>query len=256
VIHEYDPHFNFRVTKFLAQEGVYDLLDWFDDRSWYPLGRLVGGTLYPGLMYASALIYWGLSAIGFPVAIRHICVMLAPGFAALTSITLYLLTLEVTGRSTSALLASALIGISPSYISRSTAGSYDNEGIAIFLLILTFYFWLKSAKTGSMFWSCSCALSYFAMVVSWGGYVFIINILPIHVLMMILSGRYSSRIYIAYSTFYPLATLLAMQVPFVGFNAVKKAESVASHGMFFLLQGKVHSYNELCRVYLNLLLVI
>ena len=31
----------------------------------------------------------------------------------------------------------------PGYISRSVAGSFDNEGIAIFALILTYFFWCR-----------------------------------------------------------------------------------------------------------------
>ena len=50
------------------------------------------------------------------------------------------------------------------YISRSVAGSYDNEGIAIFCMLLTYYLWIKSVKTGSLFWSTLCALAYFYMV--------------------------------------------------------------------------------------------
>jgi dolichyl-diphosphooligosaccharide--protein glycosyltransferase len=41
------------------------------------------------------------------------------------------------------LLAAAFIGIVPGYISRSVAGSYDNEAIAIFLLMFTFFLWIK-----------------------------------------------------------------------------------------------------------------
>ena len=48
VIHEFDPYFNFRSTKYLVNEGFYNFLNWFDDGSWYPLGRIVGGTIYPG----------------------------------------------------------------------------------------------------------------------------------------------------------------------------------------------------------------
>lgn len=48
VIHEFDPYFNFRTTKFLAKEGFYQFHNWFDDRAWYPLGRIIGGTIYPG----------------------------------------------------------------------------------------------------------------------------------------------------------------------------------------------------------------
>jgi asparagine N-glycosylation enzyme membrane subunit Stt3 len=57
-----------------------------------------------------------------------------------------------------------------------------------------------------------CALAYFYMVAAWGGYVFIINIIPIYVCVLIVGGRYSSRLYIAYSVFYVVGSLLAMQV--------------------------------------------
>ena len=48
VIHEFDPYFNYRTTKYLVEEGFYKFHNWFDDRAWYPLGRIIGGTIYPG----------------------------------------------------------------------------------------------------------------------------------------------------------------------------------------------------------------
>ena len=64
VIHEFDPWFNFRSTKYLVSEGAlhcaipieffslatgfYNFHNWFDNMSWYPLGRFIGGTVYPG----------------------------------------------------------------------------------------------------------------------------------------------------------------------------------------------------------------
>jgi asparagine N-glycosylation enzyme membrane subunit Stt3 len=51
VIHEFDPYFNYRTTKFLAEEGFYNFHNWFDDRAWYPLGRIIGGNI----MYFSYL---------------------------------------------------------------------------------------------------------------------------------------------------------------------------------------------------------
>ena len=68
------------------------------------------------------------------------------------------------------LLAAAFIGIAPGYISRSVAGSYDNEAIAIFLLMFTFYCWIKALKTGSAFFGTLTALFYFYMVAAWGLY--------------------------------------------------------------------------------------
>lgn len=48
VIHEFDPYFNYRTTRYLTEEGFYSFHNWFDDRAWYPLGRIIGGTIYPG----------------------------------------------------------------------------------------------------------------------------------------------------------------------------------------------------------------
>lgn len=249
VIHEFDPYFNYRTTKYLASEGFLDFLNWFDDRAWYPLGRIIGGTIYPGLMYTAAVLYWVLNLLNISINVRNTCVFLAPLFAANTAIASYLLTKEVTKRTSAGLMTAAFVGIVPSYISRSVGGSYDNEGVAIFALIFVFYLWIKSVHTGSMFWAASCALAYFYMVAAWGGYVFIINMIPIYVLVMLFAGRHSSRLYIAYSTFYALGSLLAMQVPFVGFNVVKQAECAGSHGVFILLQ--VYCFVNWIRTYIS-----
>lgn len=117
------------------------------------------------------------------------------------------------------------------------AGSYDNEGIAIFALMLTYYLWVKSVKTGSILWSTYTALAYFFMVSAWGGYVFIINLIPLHVFVLILMGRFSDRLYVAYSTFFTLGLLLSMQIPFVGFQPVRTSEHMASAGMFVVVQA-------------------
>ena len=37
-------------------------------------------------------------------------------------------------------------------------------------------------------------------VSSWGGYVFLINLIPLHVLVLMATGRFSHRVYVAYST--------------------------------------------------------
>lgn len=112
IIHEFDPWFNFRATKYLVSHDFYSFLDWFDDRTWYPLGRVTGGTLYPGLMVTSALIFHGLKALTLPVDIRNICVMLAPVFSGLTAYATYLFTCEMKDQS-AGLLAAAFIGIAP-----------------------------------------------------------------------------------------------------------------------------------------------
>ncbi|KFA52491.1 hypothetical protein S40293_05642 [Stachybotrys chartarum IBT 40293] len=236
IIHEFDPWFNFRATKYLVANGFYKFWDWFDDRTWHPLGRVTGGTLYPGLMVTSGAIYHALRALTIPVDIRNICVLLAPAFSGLTAYASYLLTNEMTTSPSAGLLSAAFMGIAPGYISRSVAGSYDNEAIAIFLLVFTFYLWIKALKLGSMLWGALCALFYGYMVASWGGYAFITCLLPMHALVLICMGRYSNRLYVSYTTWYALGTLASMQIPFVGFLPVKTSEHMPALGIFGFLQ--------------------
>lgn len=161
--------------------------------------------------------------------------MLAPGFSALTAWSMYMFTKEMKDES-AGLLAAVFIGIAPGYISRSVAGSYDNEAIAIFLLMFTFFLWIKALKQGSAFFGTAAALFYFYMVAAWGGYAFITNMIPLHSLVLLLMGRYSSRLYVAYSSWYAVGTLASMQVPFVGFQPVRTSEHMAALGVFGLLQ--------------------
>ncbi|XP_064652320.1 dolichyl-diphosphooligosaccharide--protein glycosyltransferase subunit STT3A [Lineus longissimus] len=248
VIHEFDPYFNYRTTRFLAEEGFYKFHNWFDDRAWYPLGRIIGGTIYPGLMVTSAALYHTLQFLNITIDIRNVCVFLAPAFSSLTTIITYHLTKELKDGS-AGLVAAAMIAVVPGYISRSVAGSYDNEGIAIFCMLFTYYMWIKAVKTGSQFWAALCALAYFYMVSSWGGYVFLINLIPLHVLVLMMTGRFSHRIYVAYSTVYTLGTILSMQISFVGFQPVQSSEHMAALGVFGLCQ--IHAFIDYVRAKLN-----
>ncbi|GMI89461.1 staurosporin and temperature sensitive 3-like A [Hibiscus trionum] len=234
VIHEFDPYFNYRVTKFLTKQGIYEFWNWFDDRTWYPLGRVIGGTVYPGLTLTAGTIWWLLNSLNIPLSVETVCVFTAPIFSALASWATYLLTKEVKGAG-AGLTSAFLLAMVPSYISRSVAGSYDNEAVAIFALIFTFGLYIKTLNTGSLFYATLNALAYFYMVCSWGGYTFIINLIPMHVLLCVVTGRYSSRLYIAYAPLVVLGTLLAASVPVVGFNAVMTSEHFASFLVFIII---------------------
>ncbi|XP_004634284.1 dolichyl-diphosphooligosaccharide--protein glycosyltransferase subunit STT3B [Octodon degus] len=231
IIHEFDPWFNYRSTHHLASHGFYEFLNWFDERAWYPLGRIVGGTVYPGLMITAGLIHWILNTLNITVHIRDVCVFLAPTFSGLTSISTFLLTRELWNQG-AGLLAACFIAIVPGYISRSVAGSFDNEGIAIFALQFTYYLWVKSVKTGSVFWTMCCCLSYFYM------YCVVISVYEKE--KSSVSSKFSLFLifaFIAYSTFYIVGLILSMQIPFVGFQPIRTSEHMAAAGVFALLQA-------------------
>ncbi|XP_026314946.1 dolichyl-diphosphooligosaccharide--protein glycosyltransferase subunit STT3B isoform X4 [Hyposmocoma kahamanoa] len=192
IIHEFDPWFNYRSTAYMVEHGFYNFLNWFDERAWYPLGRIVGGTVYPGLMITSGTIHWVLHALNIPIHIRDICVFLAPVFSGLTAIATYLLTSELWSRG-AGLFAACFIAIIP-------------------------------------------------------GYVFIINLIPLHVFVLLIMGRFSQRLFVSYTIFYIIGLLCSMQIPFVGFQPIRTSEHMAASGVFALLMAVgalkyIHSLN-------------
>ena len=56
IIHEFDPQFNFRITKFIEEKSLKEFFLWFDNNSWHQQGRFIGETSYPGLMITTIFI--------------------------------------------------------------------------------------------------------------------------------------------------------------------------------------------------------
>eukprot|EP00878_Enallax_costatus_P012429 GHUV01012980.1.p1 GENE.GHUV01012980.1~~GHUV01012980.1.p1 ORF type:complete len:746 (+),score=134.61 GHUV01012980.1:2607-4844(+) len=223
VIHEFDPYFNYRVTQFLTKNGYYDAWNWFDDKTWYPLGRVIGGTMYPGLVWTAGMMYNVLHFFNIPINVQEVCVFTAPLFSAFCSLAAYGLVSECRNPG-AGLAAATLVGMVPSYISRSVAGSYDLEAVAIFALVFVFYTFIKTVNTGSLRWATINLLAYFYMVFSWGGYSFVINLIPIYCLACVVTGRMTSRHYLAFAPLVLTGTILAASTPVVGFNAVLMSE--------------------------------
>lgn len=121
-------------------------------------------------------------------------------------------------------------------MSRSVAGSYDNEAVAIFALVFAFYAYVRAVNHGTAISALLASLAYFYMVASWGGYVFITNTIAFHCFVLLLLGRVTVKHYVVYSVFYILGTLLCLNIPFVNFQAITSSEHMASHGVFFFIQ--------------------
>ncbi|KAK9172029.1 Oligosaccharyl transferase STT3 subunit family protein [Cryptosporidium meleagridis] len=235
IIHEFDPHFNYRTSKFLSKHGFYAFWNWFDSRSWYPLGRIIGQTLFPGLMLTAALMRYIAHQLGLLVSILHICVFTGPIISSLTALASYLLTFQITKRNETGIMAALFTGISPTYLSRSVAGSYDNEAVAIFALVFSFALYLRAVNDGRILSSFFAALAYNYMTMSWGGYVFVINTIAIYTLALVLLNRFTYKHFVVYIVFYVIGTILNLNIPFVNIGAIKSSEHLSSHCMAFLV---------------------
>jgi len=118
------------------------------------------------------------------------------------------------------------------WCSLSTAGSkLSNKEVPYSVQLL-----LCSISTWSLHGVCIIVIYMWSLI--WyfvGGYVFITNMIPLHALVLVLMGRFSDRLYVAYSTWYAIGTLASMQVPFVGFQPVSTSEHMGALGIEFFL---------------------
>lgn len=74
------------------------------------------------------------------------------------------------------------------------------------------------------------------MAATWGGYVFVLNMIGMHAGILVLLGRFSTKVYSAYSLFYVIGTLLAIQVPVVGLAPLKSLEQLGAFLVFIGFQ--------------------
>lgn len=64
--------------------------------------------------------------------------------------------------------------------------------------------------------------------------MFIINLIPLHVFVLLLMGRFSNRLFTSYTTFYILGLVMSMQIPFVGFQPIRTSEHMAAAGKIYI----------------------
>jgi dolichyl-diphosphooligosaccharide---protein glycosyltransferase len=250
VIHEFDPWFNMRATRYLRDNGWQKFFHWFDYKVWYPLGRPVGTTIYPGMQIASVSL-WNIlkyfSPEGQEMSLNDVCVFVPVWFGVTATIFLGLLTSECTGSYSAGVVGASIMAIIPAHIMRSVGGGYDNESVAMTAMMMTFYFWVRSlrddktAKNGeatrdSYIYGTLCGFAYIFMVATWGGFIFVLNLIAAHAVILVLLGRYSSKLHRAYSLFYIIGTIGATHVPVVGWGPLKSMEQLSGLAVFCAYQ--------------------
>eukprot|EP00927_Polykrikos_kofoidii_P035988 TRINITY_DN3044_c0_g1_i1.p1 TRINITY_DN3044_c0_g1~~TRINITY_DN3044_c0_g1_i1.p1 ORF type:complete len:888 (+),score=109.62 TRINITY_DN3044_c0_g1_i1:104-2767(+) len=265
IIHEFDPWFNYRATEYLAEHGLAKFFTWFDYESWYPLGRPVGTTIYPGMQITSCFIYEALKYLGgirftlpravvaaasfamsiaesfgfvglppvpteihvVPMSVNDICCMVPCWFGVSAAFFTGCMAWEVSRSTNAFVVTCGIMAIIPAGLMRSVAGEYDNEAVAMTSITLTFWLWLRSVRNSASWpWSVLAALSYVKMVADWGGYIFVLNMIGIHALMLVGLGRFNAGVHKAYTIFFCLGTFGAVQIPVVGMQPLRSLEQI------------------------------
>jgi dolichyl-diphosphooligosaccharide--protein glycosyltransferase len=210
---------------------------WFDYMSWYPLGRPVGTTIYPGMQMTSVALYHALDALGLHMSLNDVCVFVPVWFGVTATLFLGALTAEGSGSRSAGVFAALVMAVIPAHIMRSVGGGYDNESIAVTALCATFFLWCRALRgPRSWPWGLAAGAAYVYMVAAWGGFTFVLNMIVAHAFVLVCAGRFSPKLHKAYSLFYVVGTLGALQIPVIGWTPFKHAEQLAGLFAFAGLQ--------------------
>lgn len=106
VVHEFDPQFQAGAAEYLHQvslrhsilsvdkiavtvllvlfhqNGWAAFFRWFDHKSWYPLGRPIGSTIYPGLQLVAVGAWHVLHHYGITMSLNDVCAWTPVWFGA------------------------------------------------------------------------------------------------------------------------------------------------------------------------------
>nr|CAJ2480504.1 unnamed protein product [Leishmania braziliensis] len=242
IIHEFDPWFNYRAAEYMSAHGWSAFFSWFDYMSWYPLGRPVGTTTYPGLQLTAVAIHRALAAAGVPMSLNNVCVLIPAWYGAIATAILALCAYEVSRSMVAAAVAALSFSIIPAHLMRSMAGEFDNECIAVAAMLLTFYLWVRSLRTRCS-WPIGIltGIAYGYMVAAWGGYIFVLNMVAMHagISSMVDWARntYNPSLLRAYALFYVVGTAIATRVPPVGMSPFRSLEQLGALAVLLFLCG-------------------
>ncbi len=239
---EFDPYFQYRVTKHVVENGFSSWASWHDSTgwpmSWYPGGRAIYRT-FPGLPFTAAFFYVVSNALGLPITLLELCVVFPAIMGILTCLVMYFLGKDFGGKEVG-LFSALFLALNASYIGRTSWGFFDDETVGIFGLLLFMFFFLRSIEEErslrvGMIHAIGGGVSLGYIFASWGAARYPLGMTVVFVLALLLLRRYSRRLLFSYSTTFGVALFIAVNIPRLGFSFLTESSVVAVLAGFLLL---------------------
>jgi len=208
--------------------------------SWYPWGRDISTTNYPGVSFTAALLYMLLQDLGVSITLYQLCVIFPIIMGVATCLAAYLLGREW-GKSIG-LLSALFLAFNTSHITRTSLGFFDDETIGIFTMLLFFMFYLKALSNSrslraSIIYALLAGLSLGYIGMGWGAFRYPASLIALFTLVLVLLKRYSTRLLIVYSITYSIFFLISLQIPKLGYSFISEWSTLALFLIFIILIG-------------------
>ena len=238
-LNEYDPFFWYRISEYIAKNGYGAYFTWHDTLSWYPQGRDIALSSYPGNPFSAVFLYQLLNAVQIKVTLFNVAMYFPVFMAIVVCVVAYFFGKDFGGKAVG-IFTALFTAISPSYLSRTVAGFFDTENIGIFSIIATPFFFLRSIRKEnslqkSVIYAIASGLAMGYGFASWGAARYISSLLLLYIGVMLVFGRVERRHVISYSITMILGFLICLPIPRLGVAYVMNIENLAALGAIGLL---------------------
>ena len=238
-LNEYDPYFWYRISEYIAKNGYGSYFTWHDTLSWYPQGRDIALSSYPGNPFSAVFLYQLLNAIQIKVSLFSVAMYFPVFMTIVVCVVAYFFGKDFGGKAVG-IFTALFMAISPSYLSRTVAGFFDTENIGIFGIVATSFFFLRSIRKEnslqkSVIYAVASGLTMGYAFASWGAARYISSLLLLYIGVMLVLGKVERRHIISYSITMILGFLIAIPIPRLGVSYVMNIENLAAIGAIGLL---------------------
>ncbi|TET28914.1 MAG: hypothetical protein E3J70_08515 [Candidatus Heimdallarchaeota archaeon] len=220
-----DPWVQYRSAEYILENGLGNFMNWYDTSSWYPMGKEMGKTLYIVIPLTAVIFYKIALFFGFSASLLTVSYFVPAIFGAATILVIYKLGSALHSKRTG-VFAAFFLAMAEGFLSRTIVGFFDNECVGIFLMFLTFYFFVKGLTKDSITHSILAGLCLGGLSLTWGAYRYAYDLLALYAIVMILLKKYSRRLLSSYSITILLGIMIGSLIPRNGVDFITGTEQL------------------------------
>ncbi len=245
LIKAFDPYVQLVSAEYISENGFIAFIHWFKDNSWYPYGFQPGRELYWGVPVSAVIIKGLLGLFSIDVTITQVAYFSPVFYGFFTILAAYFLGKESVSNRTG-IFTAFFMAFSPAFVSRSTAGFFDNESVGILFTVLTLYFFIRAIKRGGTVSSFLAGISLALLIGSWGAYRYVLDLLPLAAFFLVLTRKLTWKLIKAYTITIATALSIGFLVPRVMINKFTNIEVMIPVLMigFLILVGIVQNLSR------------
>jgi len=194
---ELDSYYFMRIAKHILNHG--SLMAW-DNMRYVPLGH-DPSTENVFLSYVIVYLHKFL-IIFFPNLTLEKTDIIYPVIFFVLGLIVFFFLVKALFNEKIALIAAAILAVTPAYLYRSIAGFSDKESLALFLLFVTFYLYVKAwqAKKYDLLFAFAAGITTSLMGLAWGGFKFALLIIALFNIVLFVINKFEKKDAYNYAT--------------------------------------------------------